>query len=306
MARIRFYGGKGGVGKTTVAAAQAEVLSSSGPTLLVSTDPAHNLSDLFDISAGSEITTLHANLDLLEIDPEQEARRYLDEVKANIREHVRPALLDEVHRHIDMAYYSPGANESALFDRLTRLILDESAEYEHIIFDTAPTGHTLRLITLPEMMGMWVDGLIGRRSSLQKDSPQWVRDVPEQSDPVLEKLKERKARFSQVREILVDANKTGFWFVANPEKLSLLETQRAVKDLLDHRIPVKGIIINKVLSGLPEGDFFSKRAEAQKPYISKLKRIKGVKTKLELPLLERDIADQATFRQICRLLHDAV
>lgn len=305
MARISFYGGKGGVGKTTVAAARAVLSSESRRTLLVSTDPAHNLSDLFNVTVGSDITSIKPNLDALEIDPEVEARKYLEEVKSNISRHVRPALLDEVNRHIDLAVFSPGANESALFDRITKLILDESRDYDVLIFDTAPTGHTLRLITLPEMMGIWVDGLIGRRTSLDQDTPQWVRDAPEKKDPVLEKLQERKARFSKVREIIMDASQTAFWFVANPEKLSALETERAVEELRQNGVPLGGIIINKVLDGEQEGAFFQSRAEAQMPYIHQLRQIKEISQVIKLPLLDCDVNDEETFRQFIEVVRVA-
>lgn len=305
MARISFYGGKGGVGKTTVAAARAVLSSESRRTLLVSTDPAHNLSDLFNVTVGSDITSIKPNLDALEIDPEVEARKYLEEVKSNISRHVRPALLDEVNRHIDLAVFSPGANESALFDRITKLILDESRDYDVLIFDTAPTGHTLRLITLPEMMGIWVDGLIGRRTSLDQDTPQWVRDAPEKKDPVLEKLQERKARFSKVREIIMDASQTAFWFVANPEKLSALETERAVEELRQNGVPLGGIVINKVLEGEQEGAFFQSRAEAQMPYIHQLRQIKEISQVIKLPLLDCDVNDEETFRQFIEVVRVA-
>ncbi len=219
--RIQFFSGKGGVGKTSIAAARAVQLSGSSKVLLVSIDPAHNLSDLFQAEIGSEITSINNNLYLLELDAEQEAHRYLEEVKDNLSDKVRPELVKEVHRHIDSARYSPGANESALFDRITRLILEESEDYDYVIFDTAPTGHTLRLMTLPELMGLWVDGLIGRRKAVD-DTPQWVRDGREE-DPVLEKLNERKARFSRVREYIQDGEYISFWFVAIPERLAGLD-----------------------------------------------------------------------------------
>lgn len=301
MARIRFFGGKGGVGKTTVAAAYAAHQAGQNRVLLASTDPAHNLSDLFRRKIGPEITAIDDRLDAIEIDAEKEAHRYIEEVKSNLKEQVRPALLEEVHRHIDMARHSPGANESALFDRITRIILEDGSDYDLLVFDTAPTGHTLRLVSLPEMMGVWVDGLIGRRKSLKDDMPSWAKDSKEQTDPVLEKLNQRKARFSRVREILHDQSQTRFSFVAIPERLSVLETQRAVEDLLQNHIPIGELVINKVLKAANGEEFFRKRARAQQPYLKQLYVIKGIKKCIELPLLEFDIDDETRFREFLKV-----
>ena len=298
MSRIRFFSGKGGVGKTTVAAAIASNLSDEGNVLLVSTDPAHNLSDLLRINAGPQIAKVDTNLDLLELDAEQEAVKYLGEIKENLKDKVKPGLIEEVYRHIDLARYSPGANESALFDRICRLILEEGAQYDYVLFDTAPTGHTLRLMTLPELMGIWVDGLIGKRKALDDNKPQWVRDAQKTEDPVLEKLNERKARFSRVREYLQDPKQTQFWFIANPDRLSVLETKRSLTDLSDNNIPLGGLIINKTLESGTEDDFFSRRAKSQQPYLQELRMIKHVEGIYEIPLMDRDIDNEESFNKV--------
>lgn len=164
-----FVGGKGGVGKSSVAAAIAWKLANKGKkTLLVSTDPAHNLGDIFGRVIGGTISRVKGNLYALEIDPEMETAKYIRQVKENIKESVNPIMMEEVHRQLDAAKASPGADEAALFDRIISIILDEKQYFDKLVFDTAPTGHTVRLLSLPELMGIWIEGLLKRRKKQRK------------------------------------------------------------------------------------------------------------------------------------------
>src|SRR5262245_60728822 len=151
--RVLFFGGKGGVGKTTCASAMALAASQAGRrVLLVSTDPAHSTSDLFERPIGPEPISLLPNLSGLEIDGGFESTRYVTRVKEQIAGLFGPHILKEASRQIDLAASMPGAEEVALFDRMGELIRGEDTRYDLIIFDTAPTGHTLRLIQMPELM----------------------------------------------------------------------------------------------------------------------------------------------------------
>ncbi len=166
MARpLLFFGGKGGVGKTTLAAARALESAAEGTrTLLVSTDPAHSTSDALEVALGSEPREVAADLWAMELDPVTETERYIAEVKARIGDAVPPRLAGEVERQIDVARASPGSEEAALFDRFTRIIGDN--QYARIVFDTAPSGQTLRLLSLPELMTAWMGSLISQRKKV--------------------------------------------------------------------------------------------------------------------------------------------
>ena len=139
--RIIFVGGKGGVGKSTSAAAIAWKTAQDGyKTLLVSTDPAHNIGDIFNQSIGGKIKEITRNLFALEIDPEIETANYIKGVKENIKGIVHSGMIEEVHRQLDTAKASPGADEAALFDKLISIILEEGKNFDKLVFDTAPTG----------------------------------------------------------------------------------------------------------------------------------------------------------------------
>ncbi|RSD25598.1 ArsA family ATPase [Mesobacillus subterraneus] len=302
--KIYFIGGKGGVGKSTTSAAMALLLSQKGKkVLLVSTDPAHNSGDLFhkDLSGG-KIQSVAENLDVLEIDSEQESRKYINGVKGNLKGLVKATMLDEVNRQIDMAASSPGAEEAALFDRITSLILEEISHYDTIVFDTAPTGHTIRLLTLPELMGVWMDGLLERRKKTNENYAQWMNDGEIAEDPIYEKLNERKNRFMRVREILLDNSQTEYVFVLNAERLPILETGKAIDTLHKHGLHVNSIVVNKVIPEDADGRFMELRRTNERVYLEEIQQKFTHQRQLFLPLLEHDISSLDALEQIAGIL----
>ena len=134
--------------------------------LLVSTDPAHSTSDIFERPIGPEVVELLPNLHGLEIDAARESQRYVADVKAHIKELFGHHILKEANRQIDLAASMPGAEEVALFDRIGSLIRGEDDRFDLIVFDTAPTGHTLRLIRMPELMEAWIRALSRSRRAM--------------------------------------------------------------------------------------------------------------------------------------------
>jgi|SRR5699024_6151856 len=288
--KILFIGGKGGVGKSTSAAAIAWRLAKSGKkTLLVSTDPAHNLGDIFSQQIGGETTEIAHHLHALEIDPENETKKYIDSVKENIKGTVQSSMIEEVNRQLDTARASPGADESALFDKLVSIILEEEGEFDHLVFDTAPTGHTIRLLTLPELMGVWIEGLLKKRQKTNENYTQLLNDGEPVEDPIYDVLLERQNRFEKARKILLESGKTGFIFVLNPERLPILETKKAV-DLLDqYHLHVKTLIVNKVLPDEADGSFLEQRRQYEGRYLRKIEDTFTDQKLIHVPLLPHDV-----------------
>ena len=265
---IIFVGGKGGVGKSTSAAAIALRSAKKGyKTLLVSTDPAHNVGDIFDMKIGGKTKKIEENLYALEIDPDIETDNYIKGVKANIKGVVHSAMMEEVNRQLDTAKASPGADEAALFDKLISIILEERANFDKLIFDTAPTGHTIRLLSLPELMGVWINGLLEKRKTTNENYSRLINDGEPVEDPIYDVLRIRQARFSEARMILLDAEQTGFIFVLNPERLPILETKKALELLDSYDLHVTTLIINKVLPEEADGDFIMERKKHEKKYV---------------------------------------
>ena len=288
--KILFIGGKGGVGKSTSAAAVAWKLAKEDKkTLLISTDPAHNLGDIFSQKIGANTQKITDNLYALEIDPETETTKYINSVKENIKGTVQSSMIEEVNRQLDTAKASPGADESALFDKLISIIIEEEKVYDHLVFDTAPTGHTIRLLTLPELMGVWIEGLLRKRRKTNENYTQLLNDGEPIEDPIYDVLLERQNRFKKAREILLESDKTGFVFVLNPERLPILETKKAI-DLLDqYHLHVNTIFVNKVLPDEADGTFLEQRRQHEKQYLQDIEEIFQKQRKIHIPLLPHDI-----------------
>jgi len=249
MSKIIFVGGKGGVGKTTCASSLAWKYSKKHKVLLVSTDPAHSTRDLFDIppKRNEDFYTYSQNLHILEIDGEKESDIYISRIKKQCCEMLSPVILCEVEKQLDTASISPGAYESAIFEKMSQLIL-KNKEYDYIVFDTAPTGHTLRLITFPTSMNTWMESLIKKRKKiLMLKNMKFNKKNKFSNDSVLNILESRHSWISDISKVLMDPSRVSFNFVMNAEKLSFLETKRAVKTLDEYGINIDKIIINRLL-----------------------------------------------------------
>lgn len=301
--QIIFVGGKGGVGKSTTAAAIAHRLSASGyRTLLVSTDPAHNVGDIFGRPIGGKPVEVAERLVALEIDPQLETERYIAGVKDNIKGVVHSSMMEEVHRQLDTAKASPGADEAALFDKLITIILEERVFYDKIVFDTAPTGHTIRLLSLPELMGVWIHGLLEKRKKTNVNYSRLLNDGEPVEDPIYEVLAHRQQRFTRVRELLMDEQTTGFIFVLNPERLPILETEKAIQLLNRHSLEVKSIVVNKVLPEHVEGEFWNERKAHERKYVEMIKQSFNRQEILYVPLFQRDITSYEDLAQFSEQL----
>ena len=308
--RFVFVGGKGGVGKTTVAAALALAAAERGRrTLLVSTDPAHSTGDILETELADTPRPVAPGLEAIELDPAAEAESYIDEVKGRLADAVPPRLVAEVERQIDVARVSPGAGEAALFERFARL-LDESAAWDRVVFDTAPTGQTLRLLGLPELMTAWMRGLIDRRKQLGAAERMWRRVAGAAAggerrpgeDPVLAALERRRERFLRTRVLLTDPDAAAFLFVLTPERLPLRETERAVRSLEKHGIPVGGIVVNQVLAPGSKDAFHASRHERQGEVLAEIERTFPSLPSCRLALRDRDVVGLEALRAIGREL----
>jgi arsenite-transporting ATPase len=298
--KILFFGGKGGVGKSTSASATALYSSGQGlKTLLVSTDPAHNTGDIFNQKIGRNEKQIAPNLYALEIDPGHESHLYINRVKENLREIVQPQMMQEIDKQIDIAHASPGADEAAMFDRIVEIIEEGQAVYDLIIFDTAPTGHTLRLLALPELMGVWIEGMLQRREKANELHRMWVgEEEDENKDPIYEILMKRKNKFAKARDILLDEKVTAFVFVLNAEKLPIMETDKAVKILHKYGVPTDWLVVNRVLPEEVYDPFLVKRKEQEKKYIRQIEETFPNHIKMYVPMLEEDIQGIESLEEI--------
>lgn len=309
---VILVGGKGGVGKTTMSSALGLLAAKRGrKTLVVSTDPAHSLADAFDRKIGDKPVNMAPNLDAMEIDPDAEVKAHIDRVSNEMKRFTSAEMFQQVERQMRLSQQSPGAQEAALLERISRLLDTGLQEYDLIIFDTAPTGHTLRLLTLPEAMAAWTQGLLKADSRSQKlkgvldhltpkkgkdiDNPMAepteneTQGMDDRSKAITERLLERQRLFQRTRRLLQDSDKSALLFVLTPEKLPILETGRAVKVLQEEKLPLAGLIVNRVLPESADGEFLAKRRVQEQVYLKDIEQsFKGL-TRYQIPLQATDI-----------------
>lgn len=312
--RIVFFGGKGGVGKTTVASATATALAAVGRrVLLVSTDPAHNLGHLWDKRIGDRVTTVREHLDVIELDPAETTRQHLAEVGHTMRQMMPEHLHGEVRKHLDLSAQSPGTHEAAILERIATLVAEEADNYDHIVFDTAPSGHTSRLMALPELMAAWTDGLLDRRaksehlSAVVRGLSPTGRDhvVTGGDDPVDRRnqqlrsiLLKRRERFTHLRDVLTDPQQCVFFIVLTAERLPVLETGEFHEELRSSGVRVGGLVVNR-RSPDDQGEFLAQRRAQEDAVLITLRIDAPV---VQLPLHPTEVTGAAGLEVFARLL----
>jgi arsenite-transporting ATPase len=231
-ARFLFFTGKGGVGKTSIACATAIQLAERGKrVLLVSTDPASNVGQVFGVSIGNRITAVPGvdRLSALEIDPQAAAQAYRDRIVGP----VRGVLPETVVKGIEEQLSGACATEIAAFDEFTGLLTDGTltAGYDHIIFDTAPTGHTIRLLQLP---GAWSGFLEEGKGDASCLGP-------------LAGLEKQRGQYRQAVEALADPKRTRLILVARAQQSTLREVSRTHEELAKIGLSQQYLVVNGVL-----------------------------------------------------------
>ncbi|MED4355103.1 arsenical pump-driving ATPase [Schinkia azotoformans] len=258
-----FFTGKGGVGKTSTACATAVALAEQGKkVLIVSTDPASNLEDVFEMELGSEPTPIKGvpNLYASDLDPEEAAKKYRDKAVGPYRGKLPDTVIENMEEQLSGAC----TVEIAAFDEFTNLLANPvvKSQYDHIIFDTAPTGHTLRLLQLPTAWTGFLEDSTHGASCLGP----------------LSGLNEKKQLYAETVEALANKEKTTLVLVARPDSSSLLEAARASDELKEIGIRNQMLIVNGTLGSFVQGDvvstaFYNRQQEALKTMPETLKDV---------------------------------
>jgi len=292
MNKFVFFGGKGGVGKTTVSCAYGLKCADAGlKTLVVSTDPAHSTSDVFDQQFGDDPRAVDGreNLWAMEIDPEEEVERHMMDIKRTMTDQVSPGIVNEIDRQIELAHRTPGAYEAALFDRFID-VMRESDEYDRVVFDTAPTGGTLRLLGLPDFLEGWIARLLEKRSEsidLFERAAIGDREARKKAseDPIIARLTERKEMFEFAGDTL--RNDASFFLVLNPDELSIRETERAIEDLTEYDLGVAGLVVNKVAPAPDDDEDGTGARYLRERYGNERDRIDRIRSGFDAPVVAR-------------------
>ncbi|HNB51932.1 MAG TPA: TRC40/GET3/ArsA family transport-energizing ATPase [Anaerolineales bacterium] len=292
MTQYLFFSGKGGVGKTSMACTHAVRYADEGKrTLLVTTDPASNLADVFEQPLGHRITAIEGvpNLSAMEIDPDQAMQEYIVRAMAPLRA-AFPAQMVQV---MEEQMSGPCTAEVAAFDRFTdflELPPHDGQTYEVVIFDTAPTGHTIRLLELPAEWSQSIDAASAGSGQTCIGPAAAIQDA--------------KHKYERALAALRNATASTFIFVLHPEAISIRETQRAIGELSKLDIQNYRLIINGLIP--PEGmgnPLFAARADMQARYLAQIAREFSY-SQQQMTLQAGEIKGVESLRQVGKIFFD--
>ncbi len=267
--RILLFTGKGGVGKTSVAAATASVIAKKGyRTLIMSTDPAHSLGDAVGMHIGPKRIKVSENLYAQEVSVIEAINAHWEELKGYLTGLFQSQGLDPVSAE-EIATL-PGFDEASHLLYLKEYV--ESEEYDVIVLDSAPTGEALKLLSFPEAMAWYMDKFfpISRKTAkIVRPVVKPFMSIPLPDDSVFQSMETLYRNLAQVRSLLTDSDMTSIRLVCNPDRMSLNETKRAYTYLLLYDYPVDGVIVNKIYRE-NTGPFFQKWRESQEGIIKEI------------------------------------
>ena len=306
--RYIFFGGKGGVGKTTAASATAlfllNQLKRNESILLFSTDPAHSLSDSLDAKIGNRLVEVKqlrgARLIAYEMDASLALERFRaahGKVLAEIAE--RGTLLDEEDINELLSLSLPGLDEVMSLFELSEL--DRAGQYAHIVVDTAPSGHTSRLLRLPEVFERMVKAL-----DLMGDKHRYIIAHFARRQPIADEvdlfLRDLSQRIESVRRLLHDKEQTRFALVTIPEAMSVRETERYFDLLREQDVPVRDLIVNRVEQEHEGCGYCHARVLSQQPWLKEIAReFRDLKPHY-LPLQPKEVRGIDDLKKIGKLI----
>jgi arsenite-transporting ATPase len=301
--RIILYTGKGGVGKTSVAAATALRAARLGyKTLAMSTDAAHSLGDSFDRPLGGEIVPIVDNLWGQEIDIFRETETHWGTLENYIKILMAWRGIDEVLAE-EMAIL-PGMEELA---GLVHLInYHQQAEYDVIVVDCAPTGETLRLLSFPDVTRWWLHRIFPiQRTAARIARPvlKRVTDLPFPEDEVFEALKDLFEKLDRMREILTDAATCSVRLVLNPEKMVIKESQRTFTYLNLYGYATDLVICNRLIPQDVTDAYFSNWKDSQERYYALVEEAFSPLPILKAPLMEQEVVGMAMLERFADALY---
>lgn len=271
MKRILIFTGKGGVGKTSVAAAHAVKSAKEGKkTIIVSTDMAHNLGDLFDMKIGREEVKVADNLYALEIDPDYICKSEFKHMMEAISKMI--SSFDKGEKEIDSFTMLPGMDE--LFSLLKIQQLYVNSDYERIVVDCAPTGETLALLKFPELLCWYMDkffpiGKIAMRILSPFSKKLFQVQLPD--GKAMNDIEKLYVKLIELQELLKNKEISSIRLVTIPEKMVIEETKRNYMYMNLYNYNVDGIFVNRILPTQIDNPFFKEWIQIQKEYLEEIK-----------------------------------
>jgi len=306
-----FTGGKGGVGKTTASVGLAYDFASEGKkTLVASLNPVHSLSSVFGQDlAGGKTKEVMDNLYAVEVETQDVVERYRQNIAQRVKDFLKWADIPvKAGPFIDIAVTNPAFEESAMFDKMTDIMLTEGQDYDVLVFDTAAVANAIRLIGLSKIYGLWLNRMIESRKealslrvSLSFRKEKVMEEV--KKDPMMADLLAMNEKFKQVKTMLVDPGKTAFFFITLPLALPIAVVKRFIRMVQAYDIPVGGVIVNQVLrketvEANAEDEYLQNKYREQIGYMRTIKQDLGELTRAFIPLYPQEVASLDTVAKV--------
>ncbi len=307
LKRLIMIGGKGGVGKTTCASAIALHFSLQGKkTLIISSDPTPSLSDIFEMEIGDQETSINqvANLYGIEVSSEVVLKKWKERFGPEIYEIVS-SFTSVDYDFVDYIGGAPGIEEEYMLNYILELV--ESGQYDLVVWDTAPAGHTLRLLHLPQIFLKHLEAATKFYMNLYSYLEKLKETVKlkKSKRSLLEIISGWEDLAEKVVNFIRDPQKSEFIIVTIPEALGVKQTERIIKDFDEYQLKVNHLIVNYVIQEV-DCEFHKMRSEMQQNYIKILKDQYSQRIKLiEIPLFPHEIKGVEKIKRISEILFKA-
>jgi arsenite-transporting ATPase len=308
--RYIMFGGKGGLGKTTLSATSAFWLASHGKrVLLFSVDPQASLSDIFqrDIFGKGPVPIME-NLWAQEVDADRRIKDYQEEIRKKILDmYGFDRVPEEIDNYISAASAEPAMEESAIFDAVVDIIVQ--GDYDYYIYDLVPLGHALYYLSMAKVYDEWINKITKLREDMRQYdqvAATMRREETLEEDKILGELTYIKQRINASSQILTDKRRTAFFFVLVPEEMIILDTRKAAELFAKFDVPISGYIVNRVLP--PElgagkiPDYLRNRLAMQQKYMRDLESAFGAQILAHVPEMERDITGLPMIERLAQRL----
>jgi arsenite-transporting ATPase len=301
--RVILFTGKGGVGKTSVAAATAVRCAAAGQrTLVMSTDPAHSLGDSFDVELGAEATKVGDNLWAHEVSSLHEMQRHWAKLHEYAVEVFSTQGLDEVLA--DEVANPPGMDEVASLMWIKHYA--QRDQHDVLIVDCAPTGETLQLLTFPDAAKWWLDKIYPwSRRAMRVARPvlQPMMNMPLPSDEVYASLKDLLLDLDGMRKVLTDAETTTVRIVLNLEKMVIKEAKRAYTYLSMFGYVTDAVVVNRLLPGELHDELFQKWQRIHEKYRAEVEESFAGIPILNVPLFDQEVVGQEMLSRMAAAIY---
>lgn len=313
--KIAIFAGKGGLGKTTCSAGLSYYYSSQErkKVLCFSTDPQASLTDIFEMNLfGKGEIEVSPNLFVTEIDADKRIAAYQEEIKQKIRDMYKiDEIPKEIEEYINSTSAEPAMYESATYDAMAELVAQQT--YDVNIFDMPPFGHGVRMVAMAEMLTKWVEKITEARKEAQEYETvaATLRGGAVSEDAVLRELNSIKEKLTFFTDLLKDRRRTAFFMVLIPEKMAILDTEKALDMFKALDLQLSGIVVNQVyppsLADNPKtSEFLRHRVEMQRENLIDLKHKFGEQIAAVLPMYPKEPKGMQMIERVSRDLMEPV